>query len=136
MVGYKRVPVPFQITVSKLSKSRDTDVQLLPNDRSTNTFQVVHCGTKTFQIGSNTFQLLVPKLFRSIPLLTNSHSTKIFQVVYHAMYQNFPDRFHHFSTHRTKTFHIHTTDRQSFKLSEAPVQKSIIYCHYQDNRSQ
>ena len=58
MVGYKRVAPSVPI----LSKSRVTNEKLLPNDRSTNTFQVVHHCTETFQICSITFQLAVPKL--------------------------------------------------------------------------
>ena len=100
MVGHKRVACPLQITVPilsrsvpLLSKSRDTD---FPTP-STKTFQITYLGTKTFHIGSNTFQLLeptlsksyitVPKLSRSVPILSNSQ------------YQNFP-------THGTKTFQL------------------------------
>ena len=106
-------------SVLLLSKSRDTDVPLLFNSKcqnfpdfiswyqnfphrfqyfptpSTKTFQIKHLGTKTFHIGSNTFQftvptlsksyITVPKLSRSAPILSNSQ------------YQNFP-------IHGTKNF--------------------------------
>ena len=75
----------FYITVPKLSRSvpilSNSEYQNFPDYISwyqnfphrfqyfptprTNTFQVVYHGTKTFQIGSNTFQLTVPKLSNS-----------------------------------------------------------------------
>lgn len=64
----------------------------------------VYHGTKTFQIGFNTFQLLVPKLSRSVPLHSNSQYQNFPSRI--SRYQNFSDRFHYFPTHSTKTFLI------------------------------
>ena len=79
MVGYKRFACPLQITVLILPKSRDTNVKLLSNDRSTNTFQVVYHSAKTFQIGSITFHLAVPKLSKFVNGFYTENSAEISQ---------------------------------------------------------
>ena len=58
--------------------------------------------TKTFQIGSITFQLLVAKLFRSAPFLSSSQYQNFPSHI--SRYQNFSYRFQYFPTPSTKTF--------------------------------
>ena len=104
IVGYKRVAclLRFQYFPSHVTPTH----KYFPT-HSTSTFQVLYHGTKTFQIGSITFQLAVPKLSNSQYQHFPSNISR---------YQNSPDRFHHFPTRSTKTFQVMHHGTKTFQI--------------------